>query len=162
MCVGTEVHFDGSGSRDFDGVVNRFSWNFGDGTVGGGEQPVHVYDQPGDYRVLLTIEGEQAGQCDNTNSDEIIVKAVEAAGCAHRSTGERASWQPRDVRCQRLVQRSRADRRLAVGLWRWQHRDGTGRRANLRQGGTIFRDPRDSGPRAARPAAATSPRSMPS
>ena len=31
VCAGAEVNFDGSGSRDFDGVVNRFSWDFGDG-----------------------------------------------------------------------------------------------------------------------------------
>ncbi len=78
VCAGTEVHFDGSGSHDSDGVVNRFTWDFGDNTTGGGDKPVHVYPQPGDYRVLLTIEGDQAGQCDNTNTDEMHVKVVEA------------------------------------------------------------------------------------
>ena len=53
VCAGTEVHFDGSSSRDFDGVVNRFEWDFGDGVTGGGDKPVHVYQAPGDYRVRL-------------------------------------------------------------------------------------------------------------
>lgn len=77
-CANSEVRFDGSGSRDFDGVVNRYSWNFGDNTIGGGERPVHVYREPGDYRVVLTIQGDRAGQCDNSHSDEMTVRVVEA------------------------------------------------------------------------------------
>jgi PKD repeat protein len=77
-CAGTEVTFDGSGSRDSDGVVNRFTWNFGDDSTGGGQRPVHVFAKPGDYRVMLTIEGDEIGQCANTNADETKVRVVEA------------------------------------------------------------------------------------
>jgi PKD repeat protein len=77
-CANAEVHFDGSASRDFDGVVNRYAWNFGDNTLSGGEKPIHVYREPGDYRVVLTITGDQAGQCDNTHSDDMTVHVVEA------------------------------------------------------------------------------------
>ena len=76
VCAGTEVHFDGSASRDFDGVVNRFQWDFGDGAVGGGDKPVHVYQLPGNYRVVLSIEGDQAAS--NTDTDEVRVRVVEA------------------------------------------------------------------------------------
>ena len=62
-CAGTEVQFDGTGSTDIDGVVNSFTWDFGDGSTGGGETPSHIYERPGDYRVFLTIEGEKAGIC---------------------------------------------------------------------------------------------------
>jgi PKD repeat protein len=78
VCAGTEVDFDGSGSHDFDGVVNRFQWDFGDGVIGGGDKPVHVYQLPGNYRVVLTIEGDQAGQCSNSDADEMRVRVVEA------------------------------------------------------------------------------------
>ena len=78
VCAGAEVHFDGSASRDFDGVVNRFTWDFGDGNTGGGESRSTSISQPGDYRVVLTIEGDQAGQCDNTDTDEMTVRVVEA------------------------------------------------------------------------------------
>ncbi|EWY41845.1 hypothetical protein N825_24365 [Skermanella stibiiresistens SB22] len=78
VCANTEVRFDGSGSHDFDGVVNRFTWDFGDGNVGGGERPVHVYRKPGTHRVLLTIEGDKAGQCDNTSTDEMSVQVAAA------------------------------------------------------------------------------------
>lgn len=78
VCSGAEVHFDGSASRDSDGVVNRFTWNFGDGATGGGGAPVHVFGKPGNYRVMLTIEGDVIGQCANTNTSEMTVQVVEA------------------------------------------------------------------------------------
>jgi PKD repeat protein len=78
VCVNTEVRFDGSGSSDSDGVVNRFSWDFGNGSIGGGQRPSHIYDQPGTYRVVLTIEGDESGQCDNSDSDELTVRVLEA------------------------------------------------------------------------------------
>lgn len=77
-CASTEVRFDGSASRDADGVVNRFAWDFGDGTTGGGDRPVHIFNKPGDYRVALTITGDQVGQCANTNLSELTVRVVEA------------------------------------------------------------------------------------
>ncbi|MCP4385427.1 MAG: PKD domain-containing protein [Hyphomicrobiales bacterium] len=76
-CARTEVAFDGSGSTDIDGVVNSFTWDFGDGNLGGGETPAHIYDEPGTYRVFLTIEGEKAGLCDAISNDEVAVTIIE-------------------------------------------------------------------------------------
>lgn len=76
-CARTEVAFDGSKSTDIDGVVNGFTWDFGDGNFGGGDTPVHIYDQPGTYRVFLTIEGEKAGICDAISNDEVVVTIIE-------------------------------------------------------------------------------------
>ena len=78
VCASSDVAFDGSKSRDSDGVVNRFTWDFGDGGTGGGERPVHIFTKPGDYRVVLTIEGDEIGQCANTNADEAQVRVVDA------------------------------------------------------------------------------------
>ncbi|MCP4221031.1 MAG: PKD domain-containing protein, partial [bacterium] len=78
VCANTLVGFDGSGSRDFDGIVNAYSWDFGDGTTGGGKNPTHVYEMPGTYRVALTITGDRIGNCNNTNSDEMTVSVFEA------------------------------------------------------------------------------------
>ncbi|WP_421724758.1 PKD domain-containing protein [Bauldia sp.] len=76
-CARAEVAFDGSRSTDIDGVVNSFTWDFGDGNLGGGDTPVHIYDQPGTYRVFLTIEGEKAGICDSISRDEVEVTIIE-------------------------------------------------------------------------------------
>jgi PKD repeat protein len=119
VCAGAEVHFDGSASRDFDGVVNRFSWDFGDNVTGGGDKPVHVYQLPGDYRVVLSIEGDQAGQCSNTDSDEMRVRVVEAPvaqidGPASIAVGAPATFD--------ASASSGATGRIAT--WRWDFGDG--------------------------------------
>lgn len=75
-CARSEVRFDGSGSTDIDGVVNSYTWDFGDGQTGGGVRPAHFYSKPGEYRVFLTIEGEEAGLCDATSRDEVALKVV--------------------------------------------------------------------------------------
>ncbi len=78
VCANTEVGFDGSNSRDFDGLVNSYSWLFGDGSEGGGPTPTHLYTNAGQYRVKLTITGDQVGKCDNTDSDELLVTVRDA------------------------------------------------------------------------------------
>ncbi len=131
-CANAEVRFDGSASRDFDGVVNRYSWNFGDNNISGGEKPVHVYREPGDYRVVLTIQGDQAGQCDNSHSDEMTVRVVEAPVSPDRRARAHPGRRAGGLRRQRLVRRRRRDRRLALGLRRRQHGRGPGCGASLR------------------------------
>ena len=122
VCAGTEVHFDGSGSRDFDGVVNRFTWDFGDGDVGGGDKPVHVFRKPGNYRVLLTIEGDQAGQCDNTSTDEVSVQVAAARSRGStRPTASRSAARPR----------SRLARMGGIAGYRWDFGDGRRRKGRL-------------------------------
>lgn len=77
-CTNSEVVFDGSGSTDSDGIVNSYSWDFGDGETGGGARTSHIYKRPGTYKVLLAIEGELVGDCDNTDTDELIVTIIDA------------------------------------------------------------------------------------
>lgn len=78
VCSGAQVQFDGTKSTDIDGVVNRYSWDFGDGQAGGGDKPVHVYSAPGTYRVSLQIEGDNRGQCSPNSSDDLVVTALDA------------------------------------------------------------------------------------
>lgn len=78
VCAGSIVRFDGSASTDVDGLVNGYSWEFGDGDMGGGPTPVHVYSETGTYRVILKVTGDQIGNCDNTDTDDMIVTVLEA------------------------------------------------------------------------------------
>ena len=73
VCANTSVRFDGRQSTDVDGVVNRFSWDFGDGQAGGGDQPEHTYLDPGTYRATLQIEGDNLGLCSPISNDELVV-----------------------------------------------------------------------------------------
>ena len=78
VCANTQFQFDGTKSRDSDGVVNSYFWDFGDGATGGGATPIKAYTRAGTYRVVLTITGDQAGDCDNTDTDDLIVTVHEA------------------------------------------------------------------------------------
>ncbi len=51
-----ETIFDGSSSFDQDGIIS-YSWDFGDGNIAfhGGAQVSHVYEDPGNYTVKLTV-----------------------------------------------------------------------------------------------------------
>ncbi|HMQ56586.1 MAG TPA: PKD domain-containing protein, partial [Anaerolineae bacterium] len=53
--IGRPILFDGSRSRRGDSQIVRYEWTFGDGASTRGEQVFHTYDQPGDYRVKLTV-----------------------------------------------------------------------------------------------------------
>gem|GEM_PF-4537706 len=36
-------------------VINQWAWNFGDGSTSSEKNPVHVYNDPGQYTVSLTV-----------------------------------------------------------------------------------------------------------
>lgn len=79
VCANNKVQFDGTKSKDSDGLVNRFSWDFGDGQFAEGPKPMNVFAEPGTYVVSLTIYGDQIGDCDNADTDELIVTVHKAA-----------------------------------------------------------------------------------
>ncbi len=60
--VGQAITFDASSSTVAFGAVNRFSWDFGDGSGPGPNSQVvsHSYGAPGTYHVTLT-ETDSAG-----------------------------------------------------------------------------------------------------
>jgi len=49
------VGFDGTGSRDPDGSISTFDWEFGDGQQGSGPKPNHAYLTGGTFMVTLTV-----------------------------------------------------------------------------------------------------------
>lgn len=49
------VNFDGLASKDTDGSIVAYHWDFGDGHKGYGAQPTHSYQFAGDYSVTLTV-----------------------------------------------------------------------------------------------------------
>jgi len=51
-----KTSFDASSSYDPDGNIVSWDWDFGDETVGTGEETTHVYKEAGTYIVTLTVE----------------------------------------------------------------------------------------------------------
>lgn len=64
------IVFDASSSFDLDGAIVSYYWNFGDGTNGSGITPSHVYDNPGEYIVTLTVTDNNG----KTSSQTMIVE----------------------------------------------------------------------------------------
>lgn len=67
--VGEEAVFSGEESNDEDGDDLIFSWDFGDGAIGSGEEVSHTYTNAGTYTVTLIVsDGELE------NSDTLTIK----------------------------------------------------------------------------------------
>jgi PKD repeat protein len=53
--AGTPLPFDAGGSRDADGTIADYAWDFGDGQTGSGVAAPHTYAAGGIYDVTLTV-----------------------------------------------------------------------------------------------------------
>ncbi len=53
--VGLPVTFDGSKSTATSGTISSYAWDFGDGSIGVGVAPSHIYGAVGTYAVNLTV-----------------------------------------------------------------------------------------------------------
>lgn len=56
--VGELLTFDGSASEDPDGHALELVWDFGDGALGEGDSPSHIYNATGVFTVRLTVTDE--------------------------------------------------------------------------------------------------------
>ncbi|HSM36534.1 MAG TPA: PKD domain-containing protein [Longimicrobiales bacterium] len=55
---GELVAFDASASGDADGTVESYGWDFGDGNTGVGAMPIHFYEDPGEFTIVLTVNDD--------------------------------------------------------------------------------------------------------
>ncbi|MCD6237094.1 MAG: PKD domain-containing protein, partial [Thermoplasmata archaeon] len=53
-----------STSFDLDGFIVNWTWDFGDGNIGYGEETIHIYSREGFYNVSLTVKDDE-GLIDN-------------------------------------------------------------------------------------------------
>jgi PKD repeat protein len=87
-CTGLTCAFDASGSRDPDGTVTAYGWDFGNGTTGSGRQPTATYAAAGTYTVTLTVT-DAAGAAAST-TQQVSVSAP-TAGVAFRAATKAAA-----------------------------------------------------------------------
>ncbi len=86
--VGVPLDFDGSLSRDPDGELVSWLWDFGDGTGAVGLRTYHTYVEAGTYTVRLTVRDDDGAEDSATTAAEITrlppagAGAGEGGGCA--------------------------------------------------------------------------------
>ena len=59
---GEEILFSAKNSSDQDGNIEKYQWNFGDGTTSNKMNTKHTYDEPGTYNVTLTVEDDDGNK----------------------------------------------------------------------------------------------------
>src|SRR5690606_15088611 len=79
--VNEENLFDAVASRDPDGAISRYEWDFGDGNKGEGVTARHQYRTAGTYKVKLTVH-DNAGLANSSAAIERTVR-VNAAPIAN-------------------------------------------------------------------------------
>jgi large repetitive protein len=60
-CLGETTSFDASASTASGNPT--YKWDFGDGGLGEGQTVTHTYEQPGNYRVRLTVDDGKNTEC---------------------------------------------------------------------------------------------------
>src|SRR5260370_17505889 len=76
--------FSGSASRDSDGTITNYAWNFGDGAMGSGGTVTHTYRAPGTYGVTLTAT-DNGGATGRQSKSITVVRRP----CSSRHTPQR-------------------------------------------------------------------------
>ncbi|MCU1438799.1 MAG: domain containing protein [Naasia sp.] len=70
---GATVNASGSGSRDTDGTIASYAWDFGDGGTGTGVTASHTYTQSGSYTVRLTVTDDDGATGTATRTISVTV-----------------------------------------------------------------------------------------
>ncbi len=71
VIVEEEINFDGTESKDEDGEIKAYEWDFGDGEKSNEAKATHKYNKTGEYEVKLTVTDNNGGI--NTESKKIKV-----------------------------------------------------------------------------------------
>jgi PKD repeat protein len=72
------VAFDAASSFDPDGMIASYSWDFGDGGTGTGQQAVHTFTDAGLFRVVLTVRDDRSGE--DAASDSVFAVTPPGSG----------------------------------------------------------------------------------
>ena len=96
--VSLAVAVDGAGSRDPDGTITSYLWNFGDGATATGVTAVHTYTKPGRFRIELTVT-DSNGAVDNAAHAVVSMSPVAAASYQVTEIPSLGGWytEPRKV-----------------------------------------------------------------
>ncbi|HAU35849.1 MAG TPA: collagenase, partial [Lysinibacillus sp.] len=57
--INEKIQFNSDGSKDTDGEIVSYLWDFGDGATSEAANPTHVYENEGTYKVTLTVKNNK-------------------------------------------------------------------------------------------------------
>ena len=69
------VTFNAAASRDSDGTIVSYEWNFGDGASGSGVTTSHTYDTSGTFNITLTVTDDK-GATSRANAEIFVAIEV--------------------------------------------------------------------------------------
>jgi len=69
------VSFSSINSRDPDGTITSYSWNFGDGSSSTDPNPVHIYNSAGTFTAVLTVRDDSG----LTDTESVVITASPSA-----------------------------------------------------------------------------------
>ncbi|WP_434620286.1 PKD domain-containing protein [Arthrobacter sp. A5] len=78
---GLAASVNASGSKDPDGTISSYAWNFGDGGTGTGVSANHTYATAGTYTVTLTVT-DNGGATGTVNHPVTVTSTTPPAGTA--------------------------------------------------------------------------------
>jgi len=82
------VNFSAILSRDADGIIVKFEWDFGDGTSGSGESASHTYTTSGSFTVVLRVTDDKGA----TDTAERTISVTAAGQPGGGGAGPTASF----------------------------------------------------------------------
>lgn len=78
-CAPVTISFTDA-STSADGTITSWSWDFGDGTVGSGQNPTHTYSASGSYDITLVVVDDNGCQATLIENDLISVSQAPSVG----------------------------------------------------------------------------------
>ena len=117
---GVSVAFTDLSSVTGNAVVNKWTWNFGDGTTSSLQNPTHVYAVAGNYTPTLVVEDTVRGLSDDYTGPAIAVSADSVTANFTRTPGSGAA--PLSVA---FTDTSTDSGAATINKWTWNFGDGT-------------------------------------
>lgn len=128
--VGESVTFDASSSRDLDGEIVAYDWEFSDGATASGKSVTHSFETEGQHSATLTVMDDEGMRDSETRSVWVAGEDAERRGPPD-AVLEASPSEPNVSEVVQLDARASTSAEGEIEAYRWDigdngHVDGTG------------------------------------